>query len=49
LGDKALSPSASTATSSSPSLIPFFFNHICDLDCYCGFVFEFIPLPSFHP
>ena len=36
--DKASSPSSSTAASPIPS----FSNHICNLDYYCGFVFEFI-------
>ena len=49
LEDKASSPSSSTAASPSPSPIHSSFNHSCDPDCYCGFVFKFIPLLSSHP
>jgi hypothetical protein len=43
--DKASSPSSPTAASP----IPFSSKHICNLDCYYGFVFEFIPFLSPSP
>ena len=38
--DKASSPSSSSTAAPSSSSSS---NHSCNLDCYCGFVFEFIP------
>jgi hypothetical protein len=50
IAGQAIIPSPSTvASSSSPTPIPFLLNHSCYLNCYYGFVFEFIPLPLFHP